>query len=92
MAHKIKTHVQCNPEQVGKTEFSDVLILMEMAGGMCKTHSLVKLHNGPMLMVIDTETMKAVQMQTLVQTLLATQPLIDSVVSIPMGMVARTLN
>ena len=65
---------------------------MVMGGGMCKMPSLVKLHNGPMLMVMDMVTTRAVQMQTRVQTLQATQPLIDSDASIPMGMVARTLN
>ena len=92
MGHKTKMPVQCNQEQVGKTEYSDVLIPMVMDGGTSKMHSQQNQHNGPMLMVMVMVTIRVVLKQMPVQTLVVTRPSIVLVASIPMEMAIQHLN
>ena len=92
MVHKIKMHVLCNQEPVGKTVFSVVQIPMVTDGGMFKMRSLPNLHSGLMRMVMATVTTKVASMQMLVQTLEEILPLIVLAASIPMVMDAPTLS
>ena len=92
MVHKIKMHVLCNQEPVGKTVFSVVLIPMVMDGGMFKMHSLPNLHSGLMRMVMAMVITKVASMQMLVQTLEEILPLIVLAASIPMVMDVLTLS
>jgi len=87
MVHKIKMHVLCNQEPVGKTVFSVVLIPMVTDGGMFKMHSLPNLHSGLMRMVMAMVITKVASMQMLVQTLQETLVWIALDVLIPMATV-----